>query len=355
IAECENITLENGAAERIARIAEGGMRDAVSLLELCSGGGAAVTEEHVHEVLGVSGYAAACDTARAVAAKDMRSLFNIVAKISETKDIAVYWQELISFWRDMLVAKYAEDFRSYLDITENEAEMLASVSSSFSLGALVYQSGILDDAMRTMVRSPQTKRVTAELAFVKMCQPAADSSPEALMARISELEDKVKLLSAGAVIAEIPANSGVKTEVKAEPENTAASDGSAASEKIVESKPVPESVSAEKKAVKNEAVAFGEYAPVSDISGVIEKLAKTSPMAVDFFRESRVEISSDGRKVRVIPQNDLSHMMLSDSEVLRAISEAFLLSGVCSAVPDVSIEKAVKTKKASPADDLFGL
>jgi len=339
IADAEGITLEDSAAERIARIAEGGMRDAVSLFELCSGGGAAVTDEHVHDTLGVSGYTALCDTAKAVAKRDMKTLFKVIAEIAETKDVSVFWQELISFWRDMLVAKYAEDFKSYLDITESEAEMLRETAAMFPLGVLVYQSGVLDDAMKTMVRSPATKRITAELSLVKMCQPAADSSPEALLARISELEDKVKLLSAGAVPVYQSAD---------EAKNVSA-------EQVLVAVPVTD----ENAPVKDESSSIAEngdcgFLPVDDISAVVEKLGQTTPSMVLFFRESKAEISDDGTTVRLIPDKSFAYQMLSKEETVRAIAEAFLLSGVCDKLPSVIVEKAQEVKKTSPADDLFG-
>ena len=344
IAKCENIVLEDHAAERIAKLAQGGMRDAVSLFELCAGGGADVTEDHVRDVLGVSGYATSCDVANAVAGKDMKSLFATVAGISETKDIAVFWQELLAFWRDMLVCKYADDFRSYLDITENEAAMLSAVAAKFTLGALVYQSGVLDDAMRVMVRSPQTKRVTAELALVRMCQPSADSSPDALMARVSELEDKIKLMSAGVMLTAEPVQAVASSaNGNAKPEKTAGAT-------------VIADVSPAVAEVKTEAAkpTAPEYTAVSDISAIVEKLSQTNPMAVEFFRSSKTELSSDGKRVRIIPENDFAGRMLSGDDIVRAVAEAFVLMEVCTTLPAVTVEKAAPKNKSKPSDDLFG-
>jgi len=191
VADAEGVTLEGAAAERIARLAEGGMRDALSLFELCAAGGEAVTEERVRETLGVTGYGIISATAEAVLSGDIKFLFETVRQVALTKDISVFWQELMSFWRDMLVAKYADDFKEYLDLTADEAETLASVSGKFNLNTIVWQAGVLDEAMRAITRSPQTKRVTAELALVRMCRPETDTSPAALMARVGELEDKI--------------------------------------------------------------------------------------------------------------------------------------------------------------------
>ena len=345
IAKTESIVLEDAAAERIAKLAEGGMRDAVSLLELCAGGGADVTEEHVKEVLGVSGYGVSCDVANAVAGKDMKSLFSIIAQVSETKDVSVFWQELLAFWRDMLVCKYADDFKNYLDLTENEAEMLSAVAAKFTLGSLVHQSAVLDDAMRVMVRSPQTKRVTAELALVKMCQPSADASPDALMARISELEDKVKLLGAGVAIA---------PEKSTATDNTVQVQTADNAKQTVKSEASPVTPDEISPVAETKTATADDYSVVADMSGIIEKIAQKNPMAVEFLRSSKTEISADGKKVRIIPDNDFAVRILSSDDVIRTVAEAFLLTEICSILPAVTVEKAESKKKSKPSDDLFG-
>ena len=155
IAGEENIRLDAAAAQQIAKQAQGGMRDAISLFELCSGGGADVTQERVEEILGLSSYDFLRTVALSLAKGDMQSLFGMIDSVcTSSKDLAVFWQELTSFYRDMMVDKYCADTSAYLDLTEQETQILREVSAQFSIRLLMYHCGILDSAMADMQRSP---------------------------------------------------------------------------------------------------------------------------------------------------------------------------------------------------------
>ena len=100
IADKEKIHLDPAAAQQIAKQAQGGMRDAISLFELCGGGGADVTLSRVEEVLGLSSYDFLRSVALALAKGDMQSLFGMIDSVcTSSKDIAVFWQELTSMPR----------------------------------------------------------------------------------------------------------------------------------------------------------------------------------------------------------------------------------------------------------------
>lgn len=337
IAEHENIRLDDAAAERIAKLAEGGMRDAVSLFELCAGGGSDVTESVVESALGVSGYASIADAARAVAAKDIPTLFGIVADtVNSSKDIAVFWQELVAFWRDMLVAKYAKDYKSYLDLTTDEAALLAETAAKFNLAALVYQSGVLDDAARAMTASPQTKRITAELALVKMCDPAAEESIPALSARIAALEDKLTLISAGVPVQPAPAESA------SAPDKPTAAAPAPAPETRNESKTEPASPA-------------DDFSPVDEIDMLTEKLQSKFPMALSFISAAAVSANSDFSRVRITPDSGFGKTMLDSPDIKRAIAEAFVTAGLSSAVPDVTVtEPSPRPSAKNVADEILG-
>ena len=194
IAESENIVLEDEAALLLARQAQGGMRDAIGLFELCSSGGADVTAEKVTDALGITGYETAASTMNAVAAGDMAKLYKIVDDVyTSAKDISVFVQELVSFVRDMLVSKYTENSGEYLDLTAGEAAMLGECAAKFNLSSLVYISKVLDDAAVRISRSPQTKRIIAETSLLRLCNPELDTSNDALNARLSKLEDALAL------------------------------------------------------------------------------------------------------------------------------------------------------------------
>ena len=190
IAKHEDLVLNEDAARLISRQAQGGMRDAISLLELCAGSRAPITAELVSDTVGSMGREAMIEIAEAVAARDFDTLFDVIDKtVRSSKDIAIFWQELISLYRDMLVVKTTKNAASYLDLTDSERVMLEDCASKFSRETLIYHCQLLDDAHITMQKANAVKRIVAEMTLVRMCDPALDTSPQALMSRIAHLEE----------------------------------------------------------------------------------------------------------------------------------------------------------------------
>ena len=110
IAGKEDISLTHEAAKLIGRLSLGGMRDAISLLELCAGSGKTVDIALVNSAAGVSGRENVSQTVAAVIKKNNPAIFGIIGDFSSSAvDLLVFWQELISYYRDMLVMSTAPD------------------------------------------------------------------------------------------------------------------------------------------------------------------------------------------------------------------------------------------------------
>lgn len=197
IAKNEAIELEDDAARLIARAAQGGMRDAISLLELCSADGGKVTTKRVEELSGGVGRKTSEDAVRAIADRSGRAIFDIVASIyASTGDLSVFISELIGYYRDMTVYKTVKDMpeqelrREILDLTEGEFEVLRELSDRFRYETLLYHSSILEKALPQIVGSVgMSGRIAAELALLRLTVPKLDATPEALLDRISKLEE----------------------------------------------------------------------------------------------------------------------------------------------------------------------
>ena len=195
IAGEENITLTDDAALMLARLATGGMRDAISLFELCASAGREVNAATVSETIGVRGREAMSETVRAITSKNCARLFEIIAEIdASASDLGVFWQELIEYYRDMLVMKTARASASkYLDLTDSETERLAADAAAFSREMLSYHCRLLDDAYSSMQRPGASRRTVAELTLVRLADEKLGTTPEALLARISALEAKIAM------------------------------------------------------------------------------------------------------------------------------------------------------------------
>ena len=191
IADAEGITLEKDAALLIARAAQGGMRDAVSLLDLCSSEGRPVTPAVVRENLGIAGRDTLQSTADAILRGDIDALFGIVAEMySSSRDIASFWQDLSGYYRDLLVIKAARNARDYLDLTEEDYRDSAEMASRYTAELILWISTVLDEAFVSMQKGVISKRLCAELNLVRLAKRMEDS-PAALSARLSLLEDRL--------------------------------------------------------------------------------------------------------------------------------------------------------------------
>ena len=192
IAREEEIDLSEEAARLIARQAQGGMRDAVSLLELCAGARLPITPELVTRTIGTTGREGTYRVVCAIADKNFDLLFEIVDDmVSASRDPAVFWQELISYYRDMLVTKTVSDPSRYLDLTDSEKLALTAVSARFTKETLLFHIGLLEDALFAMQKSYAVKRTVCEITLVRLCDPALDSSVESILTRLSRVEEQV--------------------------------------------------------------------------------------------------------------------------------------------------------------------
>jgi len=340
IAGWENLSLTPDAAKILAKQSQGGMRDAISLFELCAAGGHEVTAERVSDILGLTGTELLYKTAVAVARSDGRSIFNIIQLVSaSSKDIAVYWSELTEFWRDMLVCKYLgdEEKAAYLDLTEPELRVLNDAARRFSKETLSRHFELLDDALREMTRLPQTKRITAELTLMKMSDASLNSSAEALLSRIAALEEKVSLLEAAPPAA-------VRTAEIAP---------SAAEEITVSPEPVPVTAAPETTAEPASAPAASEsLLPVNDLGDVIERIGGQNPMCSGFLGECDCFVSDDRQKVVIRTGNDLAKKVLTRDSSMQSLRSALHACGISGVGAEVIVEVGAVQKKRPPMDEL---
>ena len=192
ISEKEGIEYEKDALRIIAKMAQGGMRDAISLLELCAGTQNKVTVASANETLGSGGRQNIENTVRAIAKGNFDAIFAAINEVvGSSKDISVFWQELISYYRDMLVMKTTASADKYLDLTEVESEQLKKTCELFTKQTLLWHCRVLDDTLVAMQKAGNSKRVVAEMALIKMSDSMLDTSMDSVLSRISKLENAV--------------------------------------------------------------------------------------------------------------------------------------------------------------------
>lgn len=200
ISEAEGIELSEDGARLIARASRGGMRDAVSLLELCAGSRERIDAKLVSETIGTGDRDIVYTLVDAIGKSDFSTVYKTVESVvSGSADISVFWQEIIDAYRDIMVVKNSDTAKAYLDLTESEFEALSAISKNFTMAKLSYHTTVLEAALADMQRSQNSKRSVAEIALTKMCDPRLIASPEALALRIEELEKQISKIKLGVV------------------------------------------------------------------------------------------------------------------------------------------------------------
>ena len=342
IAEADGIDISPDAAALIARIAQGGMRDAVSLLELCSGSRQRITVDLVNESVGISGRESIMKIARAVSEKDYETIFSEIATVAaSSKDVAVFWQDLLNFYRDMLVTKTARDAAKYLDLTEVEAQETARVAALFQKETLIYHCKLIDRALGDMMKGNCAKRLCAEMTLVRLCDEKLDSSNEALLSRIAALEDKIKT---GNFVAAAPAKAESAPLPKAETVEKIGSAPEKATPVTVPSAPEKSPEPTATKAKRNRALPFW--------AEVVDKICATDPSLIGFLRSSRLYRGEDG-KYTLRLDNEFGVQMLS---LRRNVVEklAAMISeneGKAVATADIAFDVSNKMEEFDEAED----
>ncbi|MBR2354700.1 MAG: DNA polymerase III subunit gamma/tau [Clostridia bacterium] len=192
IADREGIEYDADALRALAKLAQGGMRDAISLLELCAGTRQRITSALVDQTVGSGGRDALEQTVRAIAASNFDGIFATVDDVvRSSRDVAVFWQDLQSYYRDMLVMRTTSVADRYLDLTENESARLKKTAELFSKETLLHHCRIMDEAFYAMQKAGAAKRLVAEMALLRLCDTSLDTSTDAILSRLSKLETAV--------------------------------------------------------------------------------------------------------------------------------------------------------------------
>ena len=186
IASSEGLDLTADAAERLALLADGSMRDGESLLDQC------VTDKvidlpHVQDTLGLAGKQELIRLAGAAADRDTAAALGILDSLyNDGKDMASLLSELTRLFRDLLVYKLAPDC-ALIDGGLSRSE-LSALSIRFLPERLFSYLEVLKDAMFNLSRSGMSKLV-AEMSLIRLCDERLSDDIAALALRISKIEE----------------------------------------------------------------------------------------------------------------------------------------------------------------------
>ena len=199
VAYQENIDLDDSAARVLARLADGGMRDGLSLLDQCaSATNGELTAQRVYQCLGIAGIQDCGSLMTHIANHDTKNALAMMNRIyAEGKDMAALLDELSCLTRDLMILKTApkEGITMLSGVASDEE--VKQLIGRFSAGELVRMMNVLANTKAAFSRSA-SRRLEAELCIVNLCQPELSLDADALNARITRMEER---LAAGDFVA----------------------------------------------------------------------------------------------------------------------------------------------------------
>lgn len=188
IAEQEHVKLELPAAMLIARLADGALRDALSILDQCIGVSDCVTEETVRKTVGLVGRDHLFALADSVFRKDASAAMEVVDHLhNASKDMARLCEELSAHFRALMLMKTVKKPGEILTVTEDELEKLREQAAQTTLAGILHALDVLQETVDRMNRGGN-KRVELEMSLIRLCAKELDTSNEALLRRIEALE-----------------------------------------------------------------------------------------------------------------------------------------------------------------------
>ena len=280
IAKEEGFTVTEEAANLISAAADGGMRDALSILDLCLSATSEITVQTVTETLGMSGNEYLNRLAFAILTSDSTEALTLIDQLYKGSiDMLRLANELISFFRDIMIVKTVSSTPLPIVCSSEQREIYKELAEQFDLRDILRTLDLLSAAVGKMQTG--NRRSLLEMTLIKLCDPALSED-------FASLEKRVRTLESGAIV-----SSAVKQTAPPEerPKPT----------KTVESKPQDEEISLPEEPSLTDtlpsAEAFmsepcgQEETPVAEWEEILKVLGGLNPLLVGVLNGSRAFIS----------------------------------------------------------------
>ena len=286
----EGVAIEERAVSYISKVANGSMRDALSILDQCIAFylGEEVTLEKVLDVLGAVDHDVFVDLTDALLRKDAKMCMDIVEKISiQGRDILQFILDTVAHLRNLLVVRSVENPDMILDMTKDQIEVLKDQAGRFNDEIILYYIKQLSE-LENKIKYMSGERILLEVALLKLCHPDMDDSAEGLRHRIAHLEESI---ASGIALAPSGSQQGTAPTTEAE----------AAPTKVIDVEAVPEDIKE----------VFRNWHSI---------INKTEAMTKAFLKESRL-INLEDDVLYIYCEHDVPKNHLSQEDNLSKIKE----------------------------------
>lgn len=204
-----NATATDEALMQIARAAEGGLRDALSILDMCLSSNQHITTDVVNQVLGTSDSSFLFSFSEALCHQDIKSVFSLINRLMQSgQDPLVFAKQISGHIRSILTVKCcAEEAKLLLDLTDEDLSAYQAQAEEYTISRLIWMLDLYMQ-LETEMRYVSVPRIALENTSLKCCLQFDIKDEQTFADRFSELEKRIcsieKKLSEGFVAPTVP-------------------------------------------------------------------------------------------------------------------------------------------------------
>ncbi len=190
----EKIEVEEKALRYIAKVADGSMRDALSLLDQCIAFymGQKLTYDHVLEVLGAVDTEMFSQLLRAVMEQHVVKVLTLVDElVMQGRELTQLVNDFTWYQRNLLLVKSSDNMEDVLDVSTENLAQLKEEAQMIEVVTLLRYIRIFSELSNQMRYATQ-KRIMLEIALIKLCTPSMEVDQESVLERVRTIEDKLE-------------------------------------------------------------------------------------------------------------------------------------------------------------------
>ena len=198
--EQEHVETEEKALEYVARMADGSMRDALSLLDQCIAFylGEKLTYDNVLEVLGTVDIQVYSDLLDMILAQDINGVMNLLEDVArQGREWSQFITDFLWYLRNLLLVGQGNAAEEALEVSTDQLKLLQEKAKQVKENTLIRYIRILSELLER-IRYATSKRVLVEVEMMKLCRPQMEADQNSLADRVRQLEQQLeKLLQSG--------------------------------------------------------------------------------------------------------------------------------------------------------------
>ncbi len=192
--EKEQIEVEDRAIRYIAKVADGSMRDALSLLDQCIAFylGQKLTYNNVLEVLGAVDTDVFSRLLREILAKDVSKVLRTLEElIMQGRELGQLASDFTWYLRNLLLAKSSDNMEDVLDVSTENLAQLKEEAEMIEYDTLIRYIRIFSE-LSNQLKTATQKRVMLEVALIKLCKPEMEVNQDSVLDRVRAVEAKLE-------------------------------------------------------------------------------------------------------------------------------------------------------------------